>query len=70
MNVLKQNPENVPTNNFKTKLQNATNNQNSKNSNCQRKTTLLLMMTKSMVETDWVEDIGQFLYHLQGVLKK
>ena len=44
--------------------QNATNNHNNKNSNCQLKTTLLLMMTKSMVESALAENMEQFLYHL------
>ncbi len=35
-----------------------------KNSNCQLKTTLPLITTKSMVESAWAEDMGQFLYHL------
>ena len=41
--------------------QNATNYQNNKNLKCQLKTTLPLMMTKSIVENAWAEDMGQFL---------
>ena len=36
----------------------------------QLKTTLFLMMTKSMIESDWAEDMGQFLYHLDPDTKK
>ena len=53
-----------------TSKQNATNNKNSKNSNSQIKTTLPLVMTKSMVESAWAEDMGQFLYHLDPNTRK
>ena len=43
---------------LKTSKQNATNYQNSKNSNCQLKTTQPLMTTKSMVESAWAEGMG------------
>ena len=39
-----------------TSKQNATNNKNSKNLNCQLKTTLLLMTRIRMVESTWAED--------------
>ena len=35
-----------------------------KKSNCQLKTKLPLMTTKSMVKRAWAEDMGQFLYPL------
>ena len=54
-----------------TSKQNATNNnENNKNSHSQLKTTLLLMMTKSMVESAWGENKGQFLDHLDPDTRK
>ena len=36
----------------------------------QLKTTQPLMTTKSMVESAWAEDMGQFLYHLDPKRRK
>ena len=67
-NVLKQNAENVPTDNFKIKRSNKL---KEKNINSQLKTTL------PRKKYAWAEHMGQFLYHLDptqekllGVLKK
>ena len=38
--------------------------------NSQLKTTLPLMTTKSMVESAWAGDMGQFLYHLDPDARK
>ena len=38
--------------------------------NCQLKTTLTLMTTKSTVESTWAKDMGQFLQHLDRDLEK
>ena len=38
--------------------------------NSQLKTTLPMMITKSMIESAWAEDTGQFLYHLDSDTRK
>ena len=53
-----------------TSKQNVTDNQNSKNSNNQPKTTLPLMMAKSMIESARAEDMGKILWHLDPDTRK